>query len=450
MRIELAKSARFTQLLKTRYGLDTLPDIGGITIDSRKAQKGDLFIAIAGNVVDGHDYLPQAMESGAVAAMIEREVEISSGDQALLKVANTIRELGELGRIWRELHPIPLFAITGSNGKTTTKNLVLSVLAQKYKVIGTSNSYNSTIGLPLTLLQVDHGDEIAVIEMGSNQPGEIAYLCSIAKPDTALITNISAAHVASLKSVEGVVQEKETLFHALPEKGTAIVNIDDPAIAKMETAAHRYTYSLERPADVTGKYEERESDAFLLIDPGNRIRLPMTGRHFAQNALAAVAVGLLFHVPEGDIQYGIENCPTPKGRGTRLQYNGISVIDDTYNANPASVLAGLETLEKLPTQGQRVVVIADMLELGHHSEAYHRQIGEFAAKHNVDILYCYGPETRSTYCTAIDAGLEAYHYTEKNTLIHALKQRVSEGDTVYLKGSRGMAMESVIQEVFNS
>jgi UDP-N-acetylmuramoyl-tripeptide--D-alanyl-D-alanine ligase len=450
MRIELAEPARFTQLLKERYSLDTLPEIGGITIDSRQVQRGDLFIAIAGNVADGHNYIQQAMDSGAVAAMMEREVETSPDSQTLIKVANTIREIGELGRIWRELNPIPLCAITGSNGKTTTKNLALSVLTQKYKVIGTSSSYNSTIGLPLTLLQIDPEDEIAVIEMGSNQPGEIAYLCNIAKPDTALITNISATHVASLKSVEGVIHEKETLFRALSGKGTAIVNIDDPAIAKMETSAHRYTYSLEQSADVAGKYEEQESEAFLLLNPSSRIRLPLMGKHFAQNALAAVAVGLLFHVPDGDIQYGIENSPTPKGRGALLQYNGISVIDDTYNANPASVLAGLETLENLPTKGQRIAVLADMLELGHYSEAFHRQVGEFAANNKVDILYCYGPETRSTYCSAIDAGLEAYHYTNKNTLVYALKQRVSEGDSVYLKGSRAMAMETVIQEVFNS
>jgi UDP-N-acetylmuramoyl-tripeptide--D-alanyl-D-alanine ligase len=450
MRIELAEPARFTQLLKERYSLDALPEIRGITIDSRQVQRGDLFIAIVGNVSDGHDYIPQAMDSGAVAAMTEREVAALGDHQTSIKVANTIREIGDLGRIWRELNPIPLCAITGSNGKTTTKNLVISVLAQKYTVIGTSKSYNSTIGLPLTLLQIDHKDEIAVIEMGSNQPGEIAYLCNIARPDTALITNISATHVASLKSVNGVIQEKETLFRALSGKGTAVVNIDDPAIAEMETAARRYTYSLEQSADVAGTYEVQESEAFLQHSPSSRIRLPLTGKYFAQNALAAVAVGLLFDVPEADIQYGIENSPIPKGRGALLQYNGISVIDDTYNANPASVLAGLETLENLPTEGQRIVVLADMLELGHYSEAFHRQVGEFAAKNNVDILYCYGSETRSTYCSAIDAGLEAYHHTDKNTLVYALKQRVSKGDTVYLKGSRGMELETVIQEVFHS
>lgn len=450
MRVDLTEPARFTQLFKERYHLDALGEVRGITIDSRQVQDGDLFVAIVGKVSDGHDYVSQAMDSGAVTAIVEKQVTVSAQRKHVVTVKSTIGELGHLGRIWRELNPIPLCAITGSNGKTTTKNLALSVLAQKYKTIGTSSSHNSTIGMPMTLLKISREDEIAVIEMGTNQPGEIAYLCDIAKPDIAIITNISATHVAYLKSVDGVIREKQNLFHVLPEKGTAIVNIDDAAVANMKTAARRYTYSLEQSADVTGIYEEQGSEAFLIVNKHIRCRLPITGKHFAQDALAAAALGLLFHVPAKDIQYGIENTPAPEGRGARVQYNGVGVIDDTYNANPASVLAGLQALENLPADGRRIVVLADMMELGCYSETFHRQIGESAAKHNVDILYCYGLESRMTYCAAIEAGIEAYHYTDKHVLAHALKLSISGGDIVYVKGSRSLALETVIQEVFNS
>ena len=449
MRIELAEPERFTRLLRDRYGLEDLPELTGITIDSRKARAGDLFVPIVGSRVDGHDFARQAIEAGAVAVIVERDFSPTSPHAVVIRVSDNIRELGALAQAWRKMYALPLVAITGSNGKTTTKNLVVKVLAKKFKVLGTESSYNSTIGLPLTLLRLGRGSEIGVLEVGSNHPGEIGYLASLARPDIALITNVSETHVAHMENMEGVVREKEALFKALLPDGTAVVNVDDPAVARMETRARRYTYGFSCPADVTGQHKETVTGGELLVGTDLCIRLPQAGRHLARNALAAAAIGTLFKVPPEMIKEAIEGFTLPPGRGEIYQRDGVTVIDDSYNANLVSTLAGLETLLRIPSEGRRIAVIGDMLELGRFSEEHHRRIGEFAAARGVDRLLCYGPETRATCCTALSAGLEVHHFGDKSELSHALSQTVKEGDVVYVKGSRGMAMETVIEEVFN-
>jgi len=449
MRVELAEPEQFTRLLRDRHGLEDLPEITGITIDSRKAQAGDLFVPIVGSRVDGHDFARQAIEAGAVAVMVERDFSPTSPHTAVIRVSDNIRELGSLAQAWREMYALPLAAITGSNGKTTTKNLVVKVLAKKFKVLGTESSYNSTIGLPLTLLRLGRGSEIGVLELGSNHPGEIAYLARLARPDVGLITNVGETHVAHLKDKGGVIREKEALFKALPPGGTAVVNVDDPAVDRMGTSARRYTYGFSCPADVTGQHKETATGGELLVGTDLRIRLPQAGAHLARNALAAAAVGILFKVPPEMIKEAIEGFTLPPGRGEIYQRDGVTVIDDSYNANLVSTLAGLETLLRYPSGGKRIAVIGDMLELGRFSEEHHRRIGEFAAARGVDRLLCYGPETRATCCTALSAGLEVHHFGDKSELSHALSQTVTVGDVVYVKGSRGMAMETVIEEVFN-
>jgi UDP-N-acetylmuramoyl-tripeptide--D-alanyl-D-alanine ligase len=450
MRVEPADPKGLTELIRTRYGLDSLPPITGITIDSRKVRAGDLFIPIIGSQVDGHDFILQACQAGAVAVMIEKE-NIPAPDRIVdIKVSNNITELGSLARAWREMHQPRIVAVTGSNGKTTTKDMVVRVLGGKYKVLGAESSYNSTVGLPLTLLGLDETCEVAVLELGSNHPGEIAYLASIAQPDVGLITNVSATHVAYLQDLNGVIREKEALFKALPADGTAVVNLDDPAVAGMKTRASRFTYALHQSADVQGRLETKELDRALVIGGKLRVKLSQEGAHLAQNGLAAVAVGLLFQVPADTIKEAIETFALPDGRGAVLQYNGVTVIDDSYNANLASTLAGLKILHGLPSDGRRIAVIGDMLELGPFSEEHHRQVGEFAAAQGVDEIYCYGPESRATYCTAQAAGLTAFHFNSKPELSHTLSQAVTAGDVVYVKGSRGMAMETVIEEVFGN
>ncbi|UCD38119.1 MAG: UDP-N-acetylmuramoyl-tripeptide--D-alanyl-D-alanine ligase [Fidelibacterota bacterium] len=449
MRIDLAEPARLTALLREHYSLDDLPEIKGITIDSRQVRVGDMFVPIVGNRADGHTFIPNAVESGAVAVMAEHPIPPLPAKTAVIQVSDTIEELGTLARIWRGSHTPNVVAITGSNGKTTTKNLVIDILATKFKVLGTESSYNSTIGLPLTLLRLDQECEIAVLELGSNLPGEIAYLARIAQPEIGLITNVSETHVAHLDNKQGVIREKEALFMALPSGGTAVVNMDDAAVAGMKTSARRLTYGFQSSVDVTGWYEETQDGGDLLIGDDLEIRIPYAGKHLAGIALAAAAVGLLLGVSKQLIKETVESLSLPPGRGEILHLDGITVIDDSYNANLASTLVGLETLLRIPSEGRRFLVFGDMLELGRFSEEHHRQVGEFAAANGIDEILCYGPETRATYCSAQTAGLQALHFENKSELSHALSESARPGDVVYVKGSRGMAMETIIQEAFN-
>ena len=453
MRIEITEPDRFTRMLNYRYDREDIPTITGVTIDSRKVQPGDLFVPIAGSRVDGHDLAAQAVEAGAVALFVEREIPTLPTDAPVMKVVDTIKELGSIAKGWRGTFTQPLVAITGSNGKTTTKNLAVDVLSSKYDVLGTEGSYNSTIGLPLTLMRLGEGHHIAVVELGSNQPGEIAYLAGIAQPVVALITTVSESHVEQLKSMAGVAQEKAALFKALPPGGTAVVNIDDPAIARMETPGRRLTYGFGpdengQPAEVTGRYRETENGGELVVGDDQRIRLPQIGEHLAHNALAAVAVARVFDIPQEAVQKAIEGFQLPPGRGQITVHNGVTVIDDTYNANLASTLAGLRTLLSLLSKGRRIAVLGDMLELGPLSAEHHRSVGEFVAHQGVDEVFCYGPESRTICQSAHSNGVTARHFEDKSELSRTLAKAITAGDVVYIKGSRGMAMETIITEVF--
>ena len=453
MRVELAEPNRFTRMLSYRYDRQDIPTITGITIDTRKVQPGDLFVPIAGSRVDGHDLAAQAVEAGAVALLVERKIPPLPTDPPVVMVADTIEELGSIAKSWRGTYTQPLVAITGSNGKTTTKNLAVEVLSSKYDVLGTEGSYNSTIGLPLTLMRLGEQHHMAVVELGSNQPGEIAYLAGIAQPVVALITNVRETHLEHLKNMAGVAREKCALFEALPASGTAVVNIDDPAIARMETPGHRLTYGFGldengNPADVKGRYIETENGGELVVGDDQRIRLPQIGEHLAYNALAAVAVASLFDIPQEAIQQAVENFQLPPGRGQITTHNGVTVIDDTYNANLSSTLAGLRTLLSLLSKGRRIAVLGDMLELGPLSAEHHRNVGEFAATQGVDELFCYGTESLTICNSARSKGMTARHFENKSELSRALARTLTAGDVLYIKGSRGMAMETILTEVF--
>ncbi len=449
MRVELADPTGFARLLAERYGLQSPPDVLGVSIDSRRVQAGDLFLAIVGSHADGHDFIPQAVEAGAVAVMVQRPVPALPAGVAGIEVDDVVREMGALAQAWRDQHSMPVVAITGSNGKTTTKNLAVEVLSQKFRVLGTEGSLNSTIGLPLTLFRLGPAHQLAVLELGSNQPGEIAYLAGLARPDVGLITNVSATHLDRLIDQAGVVREKAALFSALPALGTAVVNLDDAEVAAMQTSATRFTYSTQAQADVMGRHEVKAELGRLLVDPILDIRLSQPGAVLACNALAAAALGLLLEVPAVAIKAAIEAFALPTGRGEIIRFDDITVIDDSYNANLASTLAGLENLLEFPSAGRRIAVLGDMLELGRYSEEHHRQVGTFAAARGVDELLCYGPETRATYQTAVSGGLAAKHFTTHSELSYSLSRSVGSGDVVYIKGSRGMAMEAVISEVFS-
>lgn len=445
MRIALAEPRMFSTFLAQRYGWASAPEIGGVSIDSREVEPGDLYVPIIGAKVDGHDYIGQAIAAGASAILAEKDISI---DLPVAHCENSIKEIGKLANLWRKQFDAPLLAITGSNGKTTTKTLIRDVLKQKFNVLATERSFNSTIGLPLTLFSIGHEHQIVIVELGSNQPGEIAYLSSIAEPTVGLVTNVSDTHLESLGSLEGVAREKGALFTALGKDGVAIVNLDDPVVAAMETKARRFTYSLRSAADVRGHHIDEGKIGALVINDDFTLNILQAGSKHAQNALAASAAGLFFGLSSSKIKAGIESFTPPPGRGGILTYDGVTLIDDSYNANLASTLAGIQTLLNMPTKGRRIAVFGDMLELGHYSEEHHRHVGDFIATNGIDELFCFGPETRATCCGAVEKGLAARHYDDKAALASELATMVRRGDLVYIKGSRSMAMETIIEEAF--
>ena len=449
----MAEPKKFAELLQDRYQLESLPPVTGVSTDSREVRPGDLYLPIIGSRTDGHLYAAQAAGAGAVLILASRRLESIPSGAAVAQVTDTTRELGRLARQWRQQFDLPVIAITGSNGKTITKDIADAMLQPDHHLLYSEQSYNSTIGLPMTLLSMGHSHDLALVEIGTNQPGEIAYLADITRPTLGLVTNVSASHVALLGDEAGVAAEKGALFGALPADGVALVNAGDSRVAAMPAPGRRYTYQLDpepgADLDLAGWYVTSSGQPRLKLDsPGMEARLSQYGTTLAQNALAAAALAMLLEVQPEQILAAIEAFQVPAGRGRICRFGETTVIDDSYNANPASTRAGLETLLSLPGRGRRLAVLADMLELGPAASEFHRQIGTYAAELGVEQLFCYGPESRATCDGALAGGAAASHYADMDGLVEALRGTLKEGDLVYFKGSRGMALETALAELF--
>ena len=449
MRITLAEPRRFNELLRQRYELPSRSVVRGVTIDSRTVRPGDLFIAIVGSRVDGHEKVAEAVAAGAVAVMVENDVSIPGG-AASIRTNDNVKEFGRLAAEWHGMFRIPVVGITGSNGKTTTKDLLAAILRRKYHVLASERSMNSTTGLPLTLLRQEEAHEVAVIELGANKPGEIAYLTRLARPSLGLITNVSLTHVEYFHDLAGVVQEKTKLFRGLPPEGIAYINADVPELVEQDVPCRRYSYGFHEDAQLVGVHNSSPDGDTLSVGGRFTINLPQPSFYLAQNVLAATAVALNLGMTEEDIRLAVESFRIPRGRGVISNYNGITVIDDTWNANLVSTLAGLEMLDGMATTGRRIVVFGDMLELGTFSTQHHKQAGQAMAEHRIDELLCYGPAAQATCDAAAEAGVKARHFDTKEQLCRALADEVQAGDIVYAKGSRAMAMETVITEVLSN
>ncbi|GBD94032.1 UDP-N-acetylmuramoyl-tripeptide--D-alanyl-D-alanine ligase [bacterium BMS3Abin05] len=426
----------------------------GVSIDSRKIQPGDLFFALKGERFDAHDFLDRVFATPNVAAVVGRSW---AGGQKrvpnwpLVVVDDTLQALQEVGAFYRRKFNIPVLAITGSNGKTTTKEMTASVLAQKFRVVKTPGNLNNHIGLPLTLFEITSETEFAVVEMGANHFGEIARLCEIADPDFGLITNIGSAHLEYFGSVENVARAKSELPDYLSaKKGVLFVNQDDPLAREIgEKVKNRFTYGLAMPSDARGEFvslDERGCVRFRLN--GEDIHLNVPGAYQVQNALAASAVGLYFGLKINRIKQALESFSGVAKRMEIVKVNDILILNDTYNANLDSMKGGLKTLAHIRHRrgGRSFAVLADMLELGDESERQHRLVGEIAAEIGINFILTYGKQARFISDAAIEKGLSAsYHFEKKEDLEKFLQSYLRGGDLVLVKGSRGMGMETVVQ-----
>lgn len=422
----------------------------GVTTDSRAVAAGDLFVALKGERFDGHNYVKQVMEQGAVAALVERR-DPSWGDFPLLVVKDARLALGELAGHWRSRFTIPVVALTGSSGKTTVKEMIAAILRAQVgaddQVLATKGNLNNDIGMPLTLLELRDTHRYAVIEMGMNHPGEIAHLSMIARPDVALIINAQAAHLAGLGTVEAVARAKGEIFEGLAANGTAVINADDPHAALWQelAGAHRaIRFGLEQSAEVSASFKLQPfgSEIEMTTPTGKfAVALPVPGEHNVRNALAAAAVTQALGVDNAIVAEGLAKVSSVKGR---LQKNpclhGATLIDDTYNANPGSVRAAIAVLAGLP--GKKVLVLGDMGELGENARALHAEIGAAAKAAGIDRLLTLG-DLSAAAAQAFGAGGRHFEYIED--LLHDIENLLAPDVTVLVKGSRFMQMERVVK-----
>jgi len=421
-----------------------------VSIDSRTLTGGALFVALKGPNFDGHDFISIAKEQGAAAALVSQDI----GDTLpAVKVDDTRLALGALAASWRSDFEIPVIAVTGSNGKTTVKEMLSSIFAQACEgdcVLSTIGNLNNDLGLPLTLLRLRKSHRYAVTEMGMNHPGELTYLTSLARPNVAVITNAAAAHLQGLQSVEGVARAKSEIFSGVEAGGTAIINDDDEyALLWREIAQDLKIvgFSLQRKSDVTAEFDlyKDHSNVVLQTPWGNATcHLGLPGKHNVANALAATAAAGAVGISLADIVKGLESWRGIKGRLQSKTINGLHVIDDSYNANPASIKAALEVLAIQP--GMQVLVMGDMGELGDDSASLHRQTGELARELGIDACFTLGEQT---VITAEAFGNDAQSFTSIEQLVTALRKQIQDNHdrpiNILVKGSRSMKMEQVIE-----
>jgi UDP-N-acetylmuramoyl-tripeptide--D-alanyl-D-alanine ligase len=431
--------------------------LGSVSTDSRSAGPGDLFIALAGDKFDGHDFVLPFITGGGSSAMVAEEwFNRHAGELAkanLIVVPDTLRALQAAASAYRYTFTLPAVAITGSVGKTTTKEAIFAVLAQKYTVLRNAKSFNNHIGVPLTLLALRDEHQILLTEMGTNHFGELTLLSGLVKPDMAMITNIGYAHLEFFHDLAGVARAKFEIFSHCRPDGLALFNADDPVLrSRYYPLARSFSFALGNPADLTAEIIRCDEQArYTLRLLGHEVTLPISGRHNVYNALAAAAVGVQFDLSPDEIAKGLASLPEVDKRMAMIVCGSVQLINDTYNANPNSCAAALETLADIALRGggRRIAVLGDMLELGNYSIQEHRKLADLAARLHIDALLLYGRETQATLERADELGLDVRHFSEKAGLAAALTALIQPDDLLLFKGSRGMQMETLVEEVLH-
>jgi UDP-N-acetylmuramoyl-tripeptide--D-alanyl-D-alanine ligase len=436
---------------------DNLPDdpIGGVSTDSRTIAAGELFVAIRGERFDGHDYVDDAFLQGAAAALVARDARIDAGGRALLEVGDTLDAFQELAGWYRRQFDLKVVGVTGTNGKTTTKDMAAAVLETSMRTAKTAGNYNNHIGVPLTLFRLTREHGAAVVEIGMNHPGEITRLAGIARPQTAVITNVAEAHMETMGTLEAIAEAKGEILDALPSDGVAILNADDTMVMSQEHRApfRVVTFGTAASADVraTGIEEADGRVRFEVVVAGGkpvRVELPVPGAHNVSNALAAIAVGRALGVTVGEAARGLSSFEPSPMRMKVLTVGSWTVLNDAYNCNPGSLGAALRTLIDIGRGRTTAAALGDMLELGSRSETAHREVGAAAASLGVDYLFLFGREVEALRDGALDAGMDperASVFEDKAALARALGERLGDDAVLLVKGSRGMRMEEVVE-----
>ncbi len=422
----------------------------GVCTDSRKVRRGELFVALRGDNFDGNAFVREAFRRGAAAAVVDSPLgRRGAGSKPVVVVKDAVKALGSIARAYRSKFTLPVVAVAGSNGKTTTKAMIENVLGKKFRVLATEGNLNNHIGVPMTLFRLRPGHGAAVVEMGTNHFGEVRYLADTARPTHGVITNIGREHLQFFKDLSGVAKAEGELFEYLAASGgTAFVNADDPRVARLSgrnatTVPFGFGGS---GATVRGRGLEMTRTGlprFTVHRRGGKpfaVKLAVPGRHAASNALAAAAIGIAFGVSAALIRSALAGFRPVGKRMETVTLNGVTILNDTYNANPESVISALDTLSLFRGRGKRIVVLGDMLEMGRTARREHALVGAAIGKHGFSDVLTYGPLARHYLRT----GRPGKHYADKRRLATDLCRITRPGDVVLVKGSRGMRMEEVV------
>lgn len=420
--------------------------VSGWSVDSRTSAPGDLFFALRGPNHDGHNFVADAVGRGASAAVVDRPV---AAPGLLLPVHDTLASLHTLAAWARRQWGGTVVGVTGSAGKTTTKDIIARLLAVRLRVGKTTGNLNNHVGLPLSILRLPAGAEAAVLELGMNHAGEIAALSAVARPDIGVVTNVGYAHLENFDSIDGIALAKRELIEALPAGGTAVLNADDWRVAAFASVhpGPVMTFGFSPEAAVRAVNLRRTESGALFEIPGEGVfETALEGRHAVLNVLAGVAVARLFGIPPGELREAIRTLEASPMRGRRMDHHGIRIIDDCYNANPDAVRAMLEILRDTPAR-RRIAVLGEMLELGRRTETLHQEIGRYVAACGVDVLVGIRGAARQLADAAVAGGLPlsaAYFFPEPEQAGDCIAQLARPGDVILFKGSRGSRVERAL------
>jgi UDP-N-acetylmuramoyl-tripeptide--D-alanyl-D-alanine ligase len=437
--------------------------VDGLSTDSRKMKPGYIFLALKGERYDGHNFLNNAINAGAMGVIVEPDSTITkksfSNNLVVINVSSTLKALGDLASWWRKQWQGKVIAITGSNGKSTTKEMTASILSLKVKTMKSPGNFNNLIGLPLTILLLQEQDKLAVLEMGMNMPGEIARLTQIADPNIGLITNVAGAHLEGLNDLHGVMRAKGELLGVMSEKSTAVLNGDDEVYEQLSSTFQGkvVTFGLGKTNHVRAEKIKKIGDrtqAFNICIKGETIpiKIHLPGIHNVLNALSGAAIAFCLSVPNELIAQGLEKFRSIKGRFHFIDLNGgIRIIDDTYNANPSSLRAALQTIKDLAGKSHGLVIgLGEMMELGKESSKYHFDAGQLVADMNARYLVVMGEHGRDVIEGACKGGMErkqTHIATTHAEMSDAIKAHIKKGDILFMKGSRKVALDKVVEVI---
>jgi UDP-N-acetylmuramoyl-tripeptide--D-alanyl-D-alanine ligase len=434
MKFELREVASMLGIEAEARGMVT-----GWSIDSRTIERGDLFFALRGPNHDGHDHIAEVFQKGAAAAIVDHEVD---AEGPVLKVADPLAALQKIAHIAREKWAGSVIGVTGSAGKTTTKDVIAAMLATEMATAKTVGNLNNYIGVPLSLLRIDESARVAVIEMGMNHAGEIRDLAAIAKPDVGVVTNVGYAHMEAFDSIEGIAAAKKELIDALPKSGTAVLNADDPRVAPMGRGHNTVLYGLAERANVRAEDVQQSERGVTFRIGATAFSTELTGRHSVSNILAGIAVAQVYGIAPQRLVETVENLRPGKMRGARFELNGIQIFNDCYNSNPEAVKAMLDVLSATPAE-RRIAVLGEMLELGQWSDRLHREVGAYAAERGIDVIL---GVCGSAHGMTDAFGGAAFFFDDPRAAGRALRTMARAGDAILFKGSRGVHVERALEE----